>query len=116
LHCKQPMQPCQPPNKCPAPKCPPKCSPKCTPVSSCCRVGFLGCCCCSAPGVEASMCLQLRGSGGCCLATTGDTGPTARRPQSLRLHAASSSGGGSGCCCFFLFLFCLLFSLFVCTV
>uniref|UniRef100_A0A8I3PT91 Uncharacterized protein n=1 Tax=Canis lupus familiaris TaxID=9615 RepID=A0A8I3PT91_CANLF len=111
LHCKQPMQPCQPPNKCPAPKCPPKCSPKCTPVSSCCRVGFLGCCCCSAPGVEASMCLHLR------------------------LHAASSSGGGSGCvgqqsvvwmgccskrtlscCCFFLFLFCLLFSLFVCTV
>uniref|UniRef100_A0A8D1MB42 Uncharacterized protein n=1 Tax=Sus scrofa TaxID=9823 RepID=A0A8D1MB42_PIG len=80
MSCQQNQQQCQPPPKCPSPKCPPKSPAHCRPPAS------------------SSGCVPISGDcggpsseGGCCLSPH-------RRPRShgCRLLGSDSCDGGSG--------------------
>ena len=82
MSCQQSQKQCQPPPKCPSPKCSPKCPPKsttqCLPAaSSCCATSSGGC---SLPSSE----------GGCCLSHH------RRRSHRCRRRSSSSCDRGSG--------------------
>ncbi|XP_068822799.1 late cornified envelope protein 3B-like [Capricornis sumatraensis] len=87
MSCQQNQQQCQPPPKCPSPKCPPKSPAQCLPPAS------SGC----APHSEGSCCLgpHRRPRSHRCRRQSSDSCDGDRGLQSGR----SGCGQGSGGCC-----------------
>ncbi|XP_053448239.1 late cornified envelope protein 3B-like [Nycticebus coucang] len=87
MSCQQSQQQCQPPPKCPSPKCPPKSPAQCLPPATSC--------CAPSPGA----CPTPSSEGGCCLSHHRCHGRSHRcRPQSSDSCDGGSGQQGGGCC------------------
>ncbi|XP_032127467.1 late cornified envelope protein 3B-like [Sapajus apella] len=96
MSCQQNQQQCQPPPKCPSPKCPPKSPAQCLPpASSCCAAPSPGGC--GGPSSEGSCCLchHRRHRSHRCRRQRSNSCDKGSGQQ----DGASSCGYGSGGCC-----------------
>nr|XP_044993820.1 late cornified envelope protein 3D-like [Jaculus jaculus]XP_044993821.1 late cornified envelope protein 3D-like [Jaculus jaculus] len=88
MSCQQNQKQCQPPPKCPSPKCPPKSPAQCVPAaSSCCAPSSGGC-----GGLGSSQ-------GGCCLRPRSPrrSHRCHRQPSRSCDRGSGQQSGGPGC-------------------